>query len=48
MRFLANHRCDEIQGFWLSQPLEAHACLAFIRHWSPDRLLGAPSAAAAP
>ncbi|TDK23293.1 EAL domain-containing protein [Luteimonas aestuarii] len=38
MRFLASHRCDEIQGFWLSQPLDAHACLAFIRHWTPDRL----------
>jgi diguanylate cyclase (GGDEF)-like protein/PAS domain S-box-containing protein len=38
MRFLANHRCDEIQGFWLSPPLDAHACLAFIRNWSPARL----------
>ena len=34
-RFLREHRCDEIQGFWLSPPLEAHACLAFIRNWRP-------------
>jgi diguanylate cyclase (GGDEF)-like protein/PAS domain S-box-containing protein len=35
MQFLANHRCDEIQGFWLAQPMDAHAALAFIRNWSP-------------
>ena len=34
-RFLRDHRCDEVQGFWLSQPLEGHACLAFIRNWRP-------------
>ncbi len=34
MQFLANHRCDEIQGFWLSPPLDPHACLAFIRNRS--------------
>jgi EAL domain-containing protein (putative c-di-GMP-specific phosphodiesterase class I) len=48
MRFLANHRCDEIQGFWLSQPLDARACLAFIRNWTPGRALPAPPAAATP
>jgi EAL domain-containing protein (putative c-di-GMP-specific phosphodiesterase class I) len=41
MRFLRDHLCDEIQGFWLSTPLEAHRCLAFIRNWTP-------TAAAAP
>ena len=35
MLFLREHLCDEIQGFWLSVPLEAHQCLAFIRNWSP-------------
>jgi diguanylate cyclase (GGDEF)-like protein/PAS domain S-box-containing protein len=35
MRFLREHLCDEIQGFWLSPPLEAHRCLAFIRNWAP-------------
>ena len=35
MEFLREHHCDEIQGFWLSSPLDAHRCLAFIRNWSP-------------
>jgi diguanylate cyclase (GGDEF)-like protein len=35
VQFLREHRCDEIQGFWLSPPLEAHRCLALIRNWSP-------------
>ncbi len=35
MRFLDDHGCDEIQGYWLSQPLDAHGCLAFVRHWTP-------------
>ena len=48
MRFLAQHRCDEIQGFWLSQPLDAHACLAFIRHWSPGPALSSAMADATP
>jgi len=34
MQFLREHRCDEIQGFWLSPALDAHRCLAFIRNWS--------------
>jgi diguanylate cyclase (GGDEF)-like protein/PAS domain S-box-containing protein len=35
MEFLREHHCDEIQGFWLSPPLDAHRCLAFIRNWTP-------------
>jgi diguanylate cyclase (GGDEF)-like protein/PAS domain S-box-containing protein len=35
MEFLREHHCDEIQGFWLSPPLDAHRCLAFIRNWVP-------------
>ena len=31
-RFLAEHRCDEIQGYWISQPLDAMACMAFIHN----------------
>jgi EAL domain-containing protein (putative c-di-GMP-specific phosphodiesterase class I) len=42
VQFLREHHCDEIQGFWLSPPLEAHRCLALIRNWSPS----APRAAA--
>ena len=36
MQFLRAHRCDEIQGYWLSQPLDPHRCLALIRTWTPD------------
>ncbi len=35
MQFLREHRCDEIQGYWLSPPLDPHRCLAFIRNWAP-------------
>ncbi len=42
VQFLRDHRCDEIQGFWLARPLEAHACMAFIRNWRPA---AAPAAA---
>ena len=38
VRFLSQHSCDEIQGFWVAQPMDAHACLAFIRNWRPRRL----------
>ncbi|MFC7301310.1 EAL domain-containing protein [Cognatiluteimonas weifangensis] len=36
LQFLRTHRCDEIQGYWLSPPLEAQRCLAFIRNWAPS------------
>jgi diguanylate cyclase (GGDEF)-like protein/PAS domain S-box-containing protein len=36
--FLREHGCDEIQGHWLSRPLEPDACLAFIRNWQPETL----------
>jgi len=39
MQFLREHQCDEIQGFWLSCPLDAHRCLAFIRNWVPATTL---------
>ncbi len=42
--FLALHHCDEIQGFWVSRPLDAVACMAFIRNRQPP----APGAAAPP
>jgi diguanylate cyclase (GGDEF)-like protein/PAS domain S-box-containing protein len=35
VQFLREHQCDEIQGYWLSPPLDAHRCLALIRNWSP-------------
>jgi len=37
LNFLRAHRCNEIQGYWLSPPLERQHCLAFIRDWSPSR-----------
>jgi diguanylate cyclase (GGDEF)-like protein/PAS domain S-box-containing protein len=43
VQFLREHECDEIQGFWLSEPLEASRCLALIRNWSPST--GQPTAA---
>ena len=33
MQFLREHGCDEVQGYWLSRPLDAQACLAFLRTW---------------
>ncbi len=31
--FLREHDCDEIQGYWLSQPLDEANCRAFIQSW---------------
>ena len=45
LQFLRTQGCDEIQGFLVSPPLDAHACLAFIRQWNPAR---ADAVAAAP
>ena len=44
MQFLREHGCDEVQGYWLSRPLDAQACLAFLRTWPGAR---APTPAAA-
>ena len=41
LNFLRQQRCDEIQGHWLSRPLDGERCLAFIRSWRPDLLLPA-------
>jgi diguanylate cyclase (GGDEF)-like protein/PAS domain S-box-containing protein len=38
--YLREQGCDEIQGFWLSRPLEAHHCLAFIRDYRPEAGFG--------
>ncbi|HEU0305680.1 MAG TPA: EAL domain-containing protein [Lysobacter sp.] len=34
VRFLHEHGCDEIQGYWLAQPLHADECLTFLRSWA--------------
>ncbi|HTD29214.1 MAG TPA: EAL domain-containing protein, partial [Xanthomonadaceae bacterium] len=31
--FLREHSCDEIQGYWLSQPLSEAHCRNFITTW---------------
>ena len=45
MRFLAGKGCDEIQGFWVAQPMDALQCLAFIRNWRPEVVPDSPSPA---
>ena len=35
LRFLDHFRCDEIQGYWLSRPVDPETCQQFIRDWSP-------------
>ncbi|MFC3269898.1 EAL domain-containing protein [Vulcaniibacterium thermophilum] len=35
LEFLRQHGCHEVQGFWISEPLEAAQCLAFLRNWKP-------------
>jgi len=49
LRFLDHFRCDEIQGYWLSRPVDPDVCLRFIRDWpasAPGAAQGAASAAA--
>ncbi len=43
LAFLRLHGCDEIQGYWLSPPLDPEACLAFLRDWRPGRTDPAPT-----
>ncbi|HEY4582502.1 MAG TPA: EAL domain-containing protein, partial [Lysobacter sp.] len=44
--FLRRHGCDEIQGYWLSRPLDPAACERFLREWRWDARI--PGAVAAP
>jgi diguanylate cyclase (GGDEF)-like protein/PAS domain S-box-containing protein len=34
--FLDAQGCDEIQGYWLSPPMESERCQAFLRDWRPQ------------
>ena len=43
LRFLDHFRCDEIQGHWLSRPVDPDACLQFIRDWVPAKASGTGS-----
>jgi diguanylate cyclase (GGDEF)-like protein/PAS domain S-box-containing protein len=40
LRFLDHFRCDEIQGYWLSRPVDPDSCLRFIREWTPAMIGG--------
>jgi len=46
LAFLRQHRCDVVQGYWLSPPLQARQCLEFIQEW-PRRASSAAHAVAA-
>jgi diguanylate cyclase (GGDEF)-like protein len=48
LEFLRSQGCDEIQGHWLSRPIDGDRCLAFIRAWRPDRVLAGPVGPADP
>ena len=43
LSYLREQGCDAIQGFWLSPPLDAHRCLAFIRSWQPSTVAALPA-----
>ena len=40
--YLREQGCDEIQGYWLSLPMEQHRCLAFLRDYQPTQQLDQP------
>ncbi len=39
VRFLRDHGCDEIQGYWLARPLEADQCQPFLHEFQSSRYL---------
>ena len=43
LAYLREQGCDEIQGFWLSPPLDAARCLTFIRSWQPSAVAAIPA-----
>jgi diguanylate cyclase (GGDEF)-like protein/PAS domain S-box-containing protein len=47
LMYLREQGCDEIQGFWLSPPLDVHHCFAFIRNYHPQSRFTLGSAGAA-
>ncbi|HEY4555856.1 MAG TPA: EAL domain-containing protein, partial [Lysobacter sp.] len=42
LQFLRDHRCDEIQGYWLTRPLDAQRCVEFIHDWMAEARAAAP------
>ncbi len=43
LSYLREQGCDEIQGYWLSPPIDSHRCLAFIRSWQPGAVAAIPA-----
>jgi diguanylate cyclase (GGDEF)-like protein/PAS domain S-box-containing protein len=43
LAYLREQGCDEIQGFWLSPPLDAVRCQTFIRSWQPSAVAAIPA-----
>lgn len=43
LAYLRQQGCDEIQGYWLSPPIDPHRCLAFIRSWQPSSVAAIPA-----
>ena len=49
LEFLREHGCDSVQGYWLSPPMAAAACLEFVRNWTQPAVVPAdPVAVASP
>ncbi|MFC4728007.1 putative bifunctional diguanylate cyclase/phosphodiesterase [Coralloluteibacterium thermophilus] len=42
LAYLREQGCDEIQGFWLSKPLDAQRCMAFVHTWQPSTIAAVP------
>ena len=45
LNFLRGENCDEVQGYWLSHPLEADACRQFVSEYKMPKGLVLPGAA---
>lgn len=43
LAYLRQQGCDEIQGYWVSRPLDAARCLSFIRGWQPAAVAAVPA-----
>ena len=39
LQYLHEQGCDEIQGYWLSRPIEESDCVNFLQHHDPDLLM---------
>lgn len=44
LAFLRSENCDEVQGYWLSRPLDARSCTEFLRDYQMPKGLVLPGA----